>query len=147
MLALTDKVDALATRIQDEKEAKRSGNRLLVLAIGLVLMVAIAAWWFNDQRLNDIEAVRAESRPALCGVLSAFAIGHNAKVLHDAEHDKGFIITLATGGGRREVRPEDQPIIDAEFAKIDAQVIEDTVPVPDCTSKAGIDELFTGKGK
>lgn len=133
---------------------RRIGVGMLVLVIFLLAVFYGATTSQNNKlekqngRLEmtvaNIVSTRTESRIQNCIKDKKFAEGHNKFVNDDADGDRAFLLTLATSGGRQEIRPQDQPIVDQEIAKIEKQRTENLVPVPDC-SPQGIEDFYAAQ--
>jgi hypothetical protein len=107
------------------------------LALSLIFVLDDAA---DDREVqstvDEIIAARTEARAVTCEKDRKFAEAHNALVARDNE----FLIVLATGAGEREIRPEDQPIVDEQIAANNRNL----VTVPDC-SPEGIKAFYEGR--
>lgn len=92
-----------------------------------------------------IVRVRTDSRVAACQKDKKFALAHNALVRSTVDRNIQFLDLLATSGGRQQVRPEDQAIVDEQIAAYKSD-LKNIVRVPDCTP-AGIAAFYAQSGK
>lgn len=132
----------------------RSLRRIIQVMTGILvaaLLVYVIVQNQENDRLSDglqqIINTRTESRGVTCKKDQYFAEKHNKAMIDDAKGDNDFLDLLATGGGQREPRPQDIPIIDAQKAANNANRDSNLVPVPDCSTPEAITRWFsTGEG-
>jgi hypothetical protein len=158
VLGLTEQVRRLARIQTQEREAKRDAarantrsKRILAVAvavltvlvvlqgIGLALTASTAST--AEAATEQLLVQRSEARLNTCIKDKRFAEAHNAFVTADTASDNAFLLLLATSAGRREIAPEDQPIVDAQIAENNRVRDSNLVPVPDC-SPEGITAFY-----
>lgn len=105
------------------------------IAVGVFLLAAQRTGNEAQEAVKQLTVQRTEARIQTCKKDLKFANAHNRLV----ERDKGLVLAIATAGGQRPIPPDVQPIVDAELAQYDQNLVE----VPDC-SPAGIKAFYEG---
>ena len=144
-------LEEVAGLLRDERRRWRwrfaSVGLVIVILVGFVIRSNRIADDASDaageakHAIDLVLAQRTEARINTCLKDKKFAEAHNRKVVADADKANAFIVLLATGGGRREIRPEDRALVDNEIAENNQLRDENIVEVPDCTP-AGIKAFY-----
>lgn len=128
--ALTGQVARLAQAVQDEREAKveanrrqKQSNRRMGTVLAVVVALAVAGWWNNNARIDQIISVRTGSRQVSCDDRAAFAMAHDY-----------LVFGIVTRDFTRPVPPELAEGTERQL-----------VPIPDCSTPEKVEDAVTGK--